>query len=298
MHWIVRKLIRLKPWRYVIAGTASLLVYQWFIAYQIGNLKPVHSVSILDVLGESSLVLFIAVWFLVILQVRQNNATTYWLGAGFIGMLISGMQDVIDEIIRFPEDAWLDAWLESFPLGVLCLTVGLVLWSREQSLVNLLLQRRSLMFQKTMNVDLQTCLPYAWELPTHLNAWSQPVCLLQCQWLDYEHWSRSESPHQTTDLRLRLTELLLLNSREGETLFRISDDGLGLLITNLSSTNVSAEVKRFQQVLTSTRWPLSSKGNEPRFKLQGSVFANTDEAIQSLSLSPDRAHLATSASHG
>ncbi|EAR10110.1 hypothetical protein [Reinekea blandensis] len=298
MHWIIQKLIRLKPWRYMIVGTVCLLIYQWLIAYQLGHVKPVHDISVLDVLGESSLVLFIAVWFLVILQVRQNNATTCWLAAGFIGMLISGMQDVIDEIIRFPEDAWLDAWLESFPLGVLCLTVGLFLWSREQSLINLLMQRRSLMFQKSMTVDLQTCLPYAWELPTRLNASPDPVCLLQFQWLDYEHWSRSQSTQQTTDLRLRWTELLLLNSREGETLFRISDDGLGLLITNLSSTNVSAEVKRFQQVLTSTRWPLSSKGNEPRFKLQGSVFASTDEAIQSLSLSPDRAHLATSASHG
>ncbi len=301
MYRISRYIKRMSPWLNVIAITILMLSLQWVLALQSGDLRPTNEMSVLDLFGESSLVLFIGAWFLMVLQVRRKNITTYWLALGFIGMMVSGMQDVVDEVVRFPDSYWLDAWLESFPFGVMCLTVGLVLWGREQNIVNQLIQRRSILFDRRINFDRQTYLPYSWELPATLTEQhATPVILVEFIWRDYEYWVRTLTAEQLHQLRIRFIEVLVLNTNEGEILFRISDDHVGLLVPNRQSMEPSILTASFYQVLNHFRWHSESEKQVIFFQVQAGAYDNSAKAIASLSKKADSTDLnkAASAAHG
>ena len=102
-----------------LGATLVLLSVQGVLSSHMGTFKAKADISLLDLVGEFCLVLFITAWFLMVVRARRKNPTTVWLAVGFLGMLVSSFQDVLDEVIRFPEDFWLDGWIIFHPFSSL-----------------------------------------------------------------------------------------------------------------------------------------------------------------------------------
>lgn len=154
LHHFMLRLRQHQAWLYSFVLLSSLLT---LLNKSLGNLKPIATWSWLDIVGEGATALFIAVWLFIMLASRTRGRTTTLLGLGLLMLYIANFQDLLDEFIQLPAQAfpW-DSLIESLPLGLILLTAGMIYWYREQQVIHAYLAQRSSAFENNHKVNRET----------------------------------------------------------------------------------------------------------------------------------------------
>ena len=184
----------------------------------------------LDIIGEGGLALFMVMWMLIVLATREPGFITYWLAFGFLCLCASSFQDMLDEIYVLPDTVSWDKWIESAPVGLASLVIGLILWYREQRQLKKYLNKRSGVLQNDLALHEDSLLPQ-WsalakavqDAPAH-----QPTLVV----LRVAPEVRSQLPLTLQDqskLRFLIAEMLLWNSPDASQVFQLTGEGYALL---------------------------------------------------------------------
>ena len=209
----------------------SLVAALW-----IGNAKRQSAIDWLDVLGEGGSAAALAVWMLLILASRPAGRITNWLTLGLGFMFLAFWLDALDEFLRLPATTLWPAWFESvaMPVGIALLTYGLYHWHREQLAINRQLRGRELLFREHRLWDPLTQLGQAEYLKQQLTllAHQTPLAIVMFDLVDFASFNRRYGHRQGDRLLRQLSELVLLNSRDGDLLCRYAGDRFVLLLPN------------------------------------------------------------------
>jgi hypothetical protein len=137
--------------------TSSILV---IANSQQGITKSISAWSVIDILGEGFTALFVLFWMMLVLVTRRPGKTTNWLALGLLGFYLSCWQDFMDEFFKLPSGRipW-DSVVESLPIGLVCLSVGLVFWYLEQRQLETYLRGRHDYFQTVFPLHRESGLP-------------------------------------------------------------------------------------------------------------------------------------------
>lgn len=132
-----------------------LLLASLLLALQLGDVKPLAAVDLIDALGEGCTLLVCCSWLWLIVSSRPAGRVTERLYYGCLLLVFCYFLDVGDEFIHYPADSVLMIWLESFtaPVGMVLLTFGLVGWHHEQRAIDRQLRGRELFFRDHQLLD-------------------------------------------------------------------------------------------------------------------------------------------------
>ncbi|OZG72424.1 hypothetical protein BTA51_14935 [Hahella sp. CCB-MM4] len=151
----IRNILRHQLW---LVFLLSWIVFQLGLNIQYGYWKSHSDLDWIDIVGEGGAAFFVITWLLILLSVRPSGRVTTFLTAGLIGVFASCFQDLLDELIELPENVYWDSLIESIPLGLVILTYGIWLWSREQKVINRYFDRRELRCRDHRPLDHMTSL--------------------------------------------------------------------------------------------------------------------------------------------
>jgi GGDEF domain-containing protein len=156
---ILDALYRLRK-RYIwIASFILIIVIQTTFYLYTSELKPYITDSWVEIAGEGSRALLVAIWWLMIIAIRPPGHTTLFLGIGLLGMFVATYHDFLDEFLDKQSMEGLHDWIESVPIGLLFFTYGIWLWSKEQRVVDQLFARREQGVRSSDNIDPISMLP-------------------------------------------------------------------------------------------------------------------------------------------
>lgn len=211
----------------------------------VGNIKHWGEIDGLDILGEGGVSLLSLIWLLLILHSRPAGRVTNFFVAGLAGIFLASFQDCLDEIVRLPETAVFDQWVESglMPLGLLLLTYGIYHWHKEQLQINEHLRKRERLFREHRSQDPVTHLGGAEYLRrqlhlelNHHHQQQQPLSLLLLDVDNFNLLNRRYGNDEGDRLLLELSELILLNLRRCDLLCRYAGDRFAIVLPNTGET--------------------------------------------------------------
>ena len=154
LHHFILKLRQHSDWVYSLVIVSALLT---LLNSELGELKATKTWSWLDIIGEGATAFFIAIWLLIMLAARSKGTTTSILALGFLMLYVANFQDLMDEFIQLPIQVfpW-DSLIESLPIGLSLLTIGLVYWYKEQQLLHQFIKKRSITFENNNQINRET----------------------------------------------------------------------------------------------------------------------------------------------
>lgn len=234
LHYaIIHSLIFLKligrhwPWLLMLPLTmVSIVSFNLFS----GAVIPEPEWVWLDIIGEGGLALFMVIWMLIVLATREPGFITNWLAFGFLGLCASSFQDMMDEVVVLPPVILWDKWVESAPIGLISLVIGLCLWYREQRMLSVFLERRATTLQNNFSLHEDSFLPQWPCLAKQIHETSHPSATLVL--LRIAPDSRNQLPLSAQDLsklRFLIAEILLWNVPESIKAFHLTGEGYALL---------------------------------------------------------------------
>lgn len=194
LHHFILKLRQHSEWVYTLIIVSALLL---LLNNNLGEIKPLNTWDWLDIIGEGATTLFIAIWLFFMLASRSKGTTTKWLGLGILMFYVANFQDLIDEFIQLPIQAfpW-DSLIESLPIGLSLLTIGLISWYKEQQLIQQFLAQRCTTFENNKQINRETGLA---TMQVMLDSLTQKI------------------NNSSTSLQLNLVHLTLLNTQTNQT---------------------------------------------------------------------------------
>lgn len=223
-------------------GALFLLANAALVAFlSAGDFKPLELWSWSDIIGEGGTALLALAWIILVLKSRPAGLVTQLLSLGLGCLFFSWWVDTLDEFIRLPASVQWDHWLESIPMpvGMLLLTLGIFHWHHEQLAINQQMVKREKAFREHRLFDPVTPLGGAEYLKQHLDLAlveaRQQRLPLAVVILDIDDFNRINHQHgfQEGDAVLRaLTQLLLLNLRTHDLIFRLAGDRFVMLLPN------------------------------------------------------------------
>lgn len=211
----------------VLANAALLL----FLAA--GDLKPVDELAWTDIIGEGGTAALALAWIVLVLRSRPSGRVTHLLVAGLGCLFFSWWVDTLDEFIQLPDTILWDHWLESIPMpiGMLLLTLGIYHWHREQLIISAQMAKREKLFRDYRLFDKVTPLGGADYLRQQLDIalqqarqQQQPLSLLMLDLTDFSAINRRYGFAEGDQVLQAVTQLLLLNLRRHDLLFRLAGD--------------------------------------------------------------------------
>lgn len=223
------------PWLLLLPLTMMSIVSVNLLS---GSVIPKAEWVWLDIIGEGGLALFMVVWMLIVLATREPGFITNWLAFGFLGLCASSFQDMLDEVIVLAPAVLWDKWIESAPIGLLALVVGLCLWFREQRQISAFLAKRATTLQNNFSLQQDSFLPQWSCLSKQVQDNSNQAATLVLLRIAPE--SRNQLPLAASDLsklRFLIAEILLWNVPDTIKAFHLTGESYALL----SPTPVSQE---------------------------------------------------------
>ena len=206
---------------------------------------PMHwgDVHWLDVFGEGGGALMVLTWSLLILGSRPAGTVSNLLFIGLCLILVSLWQDNLDEFWKIPDAQLWDTWLENIPMpvGMAVLTLGLVRWYEEQRVLMAQLSQRERFMREHRSIDPVTRLASADYLNQQLaidlhraRRECSPVSLVMLDLDGFDVINRRFGAKEGDRLLQAVTELLLLNLRDGDLLCRYAADRFAIMLPQTS----------------------------------------------------------------
>lgn len=195
-----------------------------------GSVIPKADWVWLDIIGEGGLALFMVVWMLIVLATREPGFISNWLAFGLLGLCASSFQDMLDEIVTLPSVVLWDKWIESAPIGLISLVIGLCLWYREQRQLSVFLEKRAQTLQNNFSLHQDSFLPQWSCLTKQIHESSQQEATLALLRITPEN--RNQLPLSASDLsklRFLIAEILLWNVPDSIKAFHLTGEGYALL---------------------------------------------------------------------
>jgi hypothetical protein len=154
LHHFTLKLRQHSDWVYSLIIVSALLI---LLNNQLGEFKPFSAWAWLDIIGEGATALFIAIWLLIMLAARNKGSTTRLLGLGLLMLYVANFQDLMDEFFHLSaQDFPWDSLIESLPIGLSLLTIGIIYCYKEQQVIQQFLAQRSATFENNKPVNRET----------------------------------------------------------------------------------------------------------------------------------------------
>lgn len=199
----------------------------------------------LDIVGEGGTAVLIFSWLNWVLRSRPGGRVTLLLCWGLSLVFLAIWTDALDEFFRLPDSAQWDHWLESatMPLGLLLLTFGIYHWHQEQLVLNVQMNKRERLFREHRHFDALLPLTGAAylrrQLQRELAAGPRgTVASFALVALDLNHFTavNREQGFAEGDRALQaVSQLLLLNLRQGDLLCRLAGDRFVALLPDTSA---------------------------------------------------------------
>lgn len=219
-----------------IMFSGLLLLSCFWLALQLGDLKPLAEVDLIDTIGEGCTLLVCCSWLWLILSSRPAGRVTEQLYYGCLLLVLCYFLDVGDEFIHYPPQHVLMIWLESFsaPVGMLLLTVGLVGWHHEQRAIDRQLRGRELFLRDHHLLDpltqlygadyLQAVLDRELALQQPEQGRPQPLSLLIIDICQFSEVNRQFGVAAADDLLCQLGEAVASQLRFSDLVCRFRAD--------------------------------------------------------------------------
>lgn len=214
-----------------VAATALLiaLAMGWH-----GNVKPYQEWVWLDIVGEGGTAVLIFSWLSWVIRSRPGGRVTSLLCWGLSLVFLAMWTDALDEFFRLPAVVQWDHWLESatMPLGLLLLTVGIYHWHQEQLVLNVQMHKRERLFREHRHFDALLPLTGAAYLRRQLQRelaatpgnGTPDFALVALDLNQFTTINREQGFAEGDRVLQTVSQLLLLNLRQGDLLCRLAGD--------------------------------------------------------------------------
>lgn len=227
-----------------LALTAAMLISALMVGH--GEAKPASEWVWLDIVGEGGTAILIFSWLVWVARSRPGGRVTRSLLAGLISVFLAMWTDTLDEFFRLAEQVQWDHWLESalMPLGLLLLTFGIYHWHQEQMLLNVQMRKRERLFREHRHFDALLPLTGAGylrrQLQRELTAKAPAnFALLVLDLKQFTNVNREHGFAEGDQVLLAISQLLLLNLRQGDLLCRLAGDRFVALLPATSAETAS-----------------------------------------------------------
>lgn len=238
-----------------------LLLSSLLLALQLGDVKPLAAVDLIDALGEGCTLLVCCSWLWLIVSSRPAGRVTERLYYGCLLLVFCYFLDVGDEFIHYPADSVLMIWLESFtaPVGMVLLTFGLVGWHHEQRAIDRQLRGRELFFRDHQLLDpltqlygadyLQAVLDHELALQQDRQRTKQPLSLLVIDICRFSDVNRQFGVAAADDLLCQLGEAVASQLRFSDLVCRFRADCFIAVLPNTALAQALQMQHHLQQQL-------------------------------------------------
>lgn len=292
MAYLMR-LHRLKIGSLLLLANAALILYLWA-----GEPKPATSIAWTDVIGEGGSAVLALAWIFLVLKSRPAGRVTTLLVSGLGCLFFSWWVDALDEFIALPDAVNWDHWLESVPMpvGMLLLTLGIYHWHHEQLVISEQMAKREKLFREHRLFDKVTPLGGADYLRQQLalalplaRQEQQPLSLVV---LDLNHFARINDQYGFAEgdrVLQALTQLLLLNLRRHDLLFRLAGDRFVALLPNTGETQARGLAQALSEAVNHFAYHSQQQGERIPLQAAAAVVMATGDSPESLL---QRLHLA------
>lgn len=267
-----------------------------------GDLKPAADWAWTDIVGEGGTALLALLWIGLVLKSRPAGQVTTLLVAGLGCLFFSWWVDTLDEFIQLPDSIHWDHWLESAPLpiGMLLLTLGIYHWHNEQLAIAAQMKKREKTFREYRLFDKVTPLGGPEYLRQHLQLalaegrqHQQPLSLVIVDLDQFNHINLQFGFREGDNVLAAVTQLLLLNLRPTDLLFRLAGDRFVALLPNTGELQAQQLSQALQDSVR--HFACHSQHNGERIRLAATaawVVArddNSDDLMERLNLALARA---------
>ena len=198
----------------------------------------------LDILGEGGTAILIFSWLNWVLRSRPGGRVTRFLCWGLSLVFLAMWTDALDEFFRLPDSAQWDHWLESatMPVGLLVLTFGIYHWHQEQLVLNVQMNKRERLFREHRHFDALLPLTGAAYLRRQLQRELSLVprggiagfALVALDLNQFTAVNREQGFAEGDRALQAVSQLLLLNLRQGDLLCRLAGDRFVALLPETS----------------------------------------------------------------
>lgn len=292
MAYLMR-LHRLKIGALLLLANAALILYLWA-----GQPKPAAAIAWTDVIGEGGTAVLALAWIFLVLKSRPAGRVTTLLVSGLGCLFFSWWVDTLDEFIALSDAVNWDHWLESMPLpvGMLLLTLGIYHWHHEQLAISEQMAKREKLFREHRLFDKVTPLGGADYLRQQLllalqlaRKEQQPLSLVM---LDLNHFARINDQYGFAEgdrVLQALTQLLLLNLRRHDLLFRLAGDRFVALLPNTGEAQARGLAQALAEAVNHFAYHSQQHGERIPLQAVAAVVMATGDSPESLL---QRLHLA------
>lgn len=270
-------------WRthlHALIAAAFLTFATLLMAYHVGHVET-DPLNWPDLIGEFTALGVALSWLALVVTSRPGGRISQWLVLGCILLVYSSSLDLLDEFIDYPADVRLFSYLESLPgpIAMLCLTVGLLGWHREQLALNRQLQGRERFFRDHNLLDPLTQLygpAYLVQLLAReiqlMRQHQTPLCLVLFDVMNFRKYNQQHGIAAGDHLLQDLSQLLSSMLRRDAVLCRMQGDRFVMVLPDtdtLSAYGVAEQMElgihqllKCQPTLTSLVWHIDSSDPE------------------------------------
>lgn len=254
----------------ILCGLATLALTGLYLYVLAGEIKAWESIKWVDVFAEGGSALLALIWLVLLLRSRPAGTVTLLLSLGLSCFVFSWWMDLIDEFIKMPPTVYWDNWLESMPIpiGLLLLTFGIYHWHKEELAISAQMVKRERVFREHRLFDALIPLGGADYLREQLKLAlkdaksSQRVLSLVAIDIDDFYKINAQYGHQEGDQALQsVTQLLLLNLRDQDLLFRLAGDRFVALLPDTREHEANHIANELQHAIASLAYKTKTHGN-------------------------------------
>lgn len=274
---------RVKLGLLLLLANAALLL---FLAA--GDPKPLAQLSWADIVGEGGSAILALAWIILVLKSRPSGRVTRLLATGLGCLFFSWWVDTLDEFIQLPDTIAWDHWLESIPMpiGMLLLTLGIYHWHHEQLAISAQMTKREKLFRDDRLFDNVTPLGGADYLRQQIEIalpqarqQQQALSLLMLDLHDFSAINRRFGFAEGDRVLQAVTQLLLLNLRQHDLLFRLAGDRFVALLPNTGEQQARLLGADLQAAVNHFAYHTPQQGERVQLRATcGAVMATEDTA--------------------
>ncbi|WP_027252728.1 hypothetical protein [Photobacterium halotolerans] len=276
-------------WLVTLALTLAVLIV---FNYLNGEIKPSNQLDWLDIFGEGTSAIMVLMWLLVILSTRTPGKITNYFAFGFICIVLSLVQDVIDEFIKLKSYTIVGNIMECMLVGLGMVTYAFWLWRKELSVINNFITQRQKLNPRTPIHAENYRLPDVRYLHRALSERAlapqqkEQAFLLAIDVKNEHHLIHTLSPNELSRLSVSISELLFIAARSNDLVCHFAAHRYLILMENCSELEASQYANHLEGMLNAFVFYLDSGSFihiEWQLNLtQSDEYSHTPESAQQL----------------